>query len=82
MEGIEHYWCHRYGQVPRCVMNDGDFINPIGDMNLRDGLFNRLYNALHRELKSSSQKSTPSTYSDWLTGYNRETNWQYEHRDM
>jgi hypothetical protein len=28
----------------------------------------------------SGQK--PSTYSDWIIGYHRESNWQYEHRDM
>lgn len=38
MEGIEHNWAARYGQMPRSI----DFpegINPIGDMDLRDGLF-------------------------------------------
>ena len=43
MEGIEHNWCHRYGQLPRSV-EFPEGINPIGDMNLRDGLFQRLYN--------------------------------------
>jgi hypothetical protein len=38
MEGIEHEWAARYGQVPRSV-EFPDGINPIGDMNLRDGLF-------------------------------------------
>ena len=57
-------------------------INPIGDMNLRDGLFQRLYNALHRELASANARATPSTYADWIIGYHRESNWQYEHRDM
>lgn len=37
MEGIEHHWAHRFGQVPRSV--EFENINPIGDMNLRDGLF-------------------------------------------
>lgn len=81
MEGIEHNWAHRYGQMPRSI----DFpegINPIGDMNLRQGLFERLYNALHREVASSNQASTPTTYADWIIGYHRESNWQYEHRDM
>jgi pheromone shutdown protein TraB len=81
MEGIEHHWCHRYGQVPRSVVfSDG--INPIGDMNLREGLFQRLYNYVHREISSSNSRSTPSTYADWIIGYHRESNWQYEHRDM
>lgn len=81
MEGIEHRWCHRYGQLPRSV-NFQDAINPIGDLDLREGLFQRLYNYLHRELASSHSKATPSTYADWIIGYHRESNWQYEHRDM
>lgn len=81
MEGIEHHWAHRYGQVPRSVLIEGE-INPIGDMNLREGLFNRLYNNLHREIHSGNNKSAPSTYADWIIGYHRESNFQYEHRDM
>lgn len=81
MEGIEHYWCHRYGQTPRSVVFN-EPINPIGDLNLRQGLFERLYNQLHRELASANSRSTPSTYADWIIGYHRESNWQYEHRDM
>jgi len=81
MEGIEHNWAHRYGQLPRSVVfKEG--INPIGDMDLREGLFERLYNALHREINSSNSRATPSTYADWLIGYHREGNYQYEHRDM
>jgi len=81
MEGIEHHWCHRYGQLPRAVVFK-DAINPIGDMNLREGLFQRLYNYVHREISSSHSRSTPSTYADWIIGYFRESNMQYEHRDM
>ena len=81
MEGIEHHWCYRYGQVPRSV-EFPEGINPIGDMNLREGLFNRLYNALHREIASANIGAGPSTYADWITGYHREANFQYEHRDM
>ena len=81
MEGIEHHWAHRYGQVPRSVEIEGE-INPIGDMNLRAGLFERLYNNLHREIASKNSSAYPSTYSDWIIGYHRESNWQYEHRDM
>lgn len=81
LEGIEHYWCERYGQLPRSVEFPGG-INPIGDMNLREGLFQRLYNTLHRELASAHSKSYPSTYADWIIGYHRESNFQYEHRDM
>ena len=82
MEGIEHHWAHRYGQVPRSVQF-AEGINPIGDMDLREGLFNRLYNNLHREIASANSKAgTPSTYADWIIGYHRESNFQYEHRDM
>ena len=82
MEGIEHHWAHRYGQIPRSVKFP-EGINPIGDMNLREGLFNRLYNNLHREIATANQKAgTPSTYADWIIGYHRESNFQYEHRDM
>lgn len=81
MEGIEHHWAHRYGQVPRSVEILED-INPIGDMNLREGLWNRLYNNLHREIASKNSKAYPATYADWIIGYHRESNWQYEHRDM
>lgn len=81
MEGIEHMWCHRYGQLPRSVVCD-EPINPIGDMNLREGLFQRLYNAVHRQIASANQRTTPTTYADWIIGYHRESNFQYEHRDM
>ena len=40
MEGIEHHWCHSYGQLPRSVRNVN--INPIGDMDLRDMLFSQI----------------------------------------
>jgi hypothetical protein len=49
MEGIEHEWAHRYGQMPRSV-HFPEGIDPIGDMDLRNGLFQRLYNNLHREI--------------------------------
>ena len=81
MEGIEHNWCFRHGQYPRSV-NFQEPINPIGDMDLRPGLFQRMFNYLQREVKSSQQRSTPSTYADWIIGYHRESNFQYEHRDM
>lgn len=81
MEGIEHNWAFRYGQMPRSItFTEG--INPIGDMNLKQGLFERFYNALHREIASSNIGGTPVTYADWIIGYHRESNWQYEHRDM
>ena len=66
--------------MPRSVHFED--INPIGDMELRQGLWERLYNALHREIASANHESTPCTYADWIIGYHREANWQYEHRDM
>lgn len=81
MEGIEHEWAHRYGQMPRSV-NFPEGINPIGDMDLKNGLFQRLYNNLGREIASANMKATPATYADWIIGYHRESNLQYEHRDM
>lgn len=81
MEGIEHHWCHRYGQLPRS-MPFIESINPIGDLNLREGLFQRLYNYVNREIASSHTRGSPSTYADWIIGYHRESNFQYEHRDM
>merc|ERR550537_38315 len=62
MEGIEHEWAHRYGQMPRSI-NFTEGVNPIGDMDLRDGLFQRLYNALQREktrMRSQPQLPTPT----------------------
>jgi len=53
MEGIEHNWAHRYGQLPRSV-HFPDGIDVIGDMDLRNGLFQRFYNALHREINSAN----------------------------
>ena len=81
MEGIEHEWAARYGQMPRSV-HFPEGVDPIGDMDLRDGLFQRLYNALHREIAAANTKAAPATYADWIIGYHRESNWQYEHRDM
>jgi pheromone shutdown protein TraB len=73
MEAFEHNWAHMYGQLPRSVETQ-EPINPIGDMNLRELLFETLYNALHREISSAQQKSAPSTYADWIIGYHRESN--------
>ena len=81
MESIEHLWAGRYGQMPRSVQFQ-DGIDVIGDMDLQDGLFQRLYNALHREIASANTGGPPATYADWIIGYHRESNWQYEHRDM
>jgi len=81
LEGIEHHWCHSYGQAPRSVVFP-EGINPIGDLNLREGLFQRLYNYVNREIASANTRTTPSTYADWIIGYHRESNLQYEHRDM
>mmetsp|Transcript_26442 Transcript_26442/g.30573 ORF Transcript_26442/g.30573 Transcript_26442/m.30573 type:complete len:170 (+) Transcript_26442:638-1147(+) len=81
MEGIEHMWAHEFGQMPRSVKIQ-DEIDPIGDMDLRKGLFNRLYNAFQREYKSAHSKSVPSSFSDIMNTYHREQNWAYEHRNM
>ena len=81
MEGLEHAWAARFGQVPRSV-EFPEGINPIGDMNLRDGLFQRMYNNMHRHIAAAHSGQKPSTYADWIIGYHRESNWQYEHRDM
>ncbi len=81
MEGIEHMWCQAYGQKPRSVHFD-EPINPIGDMDLRRGLFDMLFDCMQRELKSSHSRSAPSTFSNMLIGYHRETVFHYEHRDM
>ena len=81
MEGIEHHWCHRYGQIPRNV-NFPEGINPIGDMNLREGLFEKQYNILHRQIVCSNSKAEPTTLSNWITGYHREADWHYHHRNL
>lgn len=81
MENFEHHWAHHYGQLPRST-EFAEPINPIGDMDLREGLFEMLYNALHRKVSSAHQNSQPVTYADWIIGYHRESNFQYEHRDM
>jgi hypothetical protein len=81
MEGIEHMWCARYGQKPRSVHFD-EPIDPIGDMDLRRGLFDMLWNSLQRQIKSAHTSSTPATFSNFITQYHRETVFHYEHRDM
>lgn len=81
MEGIEHLWAHEFGQMPRSVAIT-DEIDPIGDMNLRKGLFDSLFNAFQRQYKSAMQNSVPSSYSSMMNTYHREQNWGYEHRNM
>jgi hypothetical protein len=81
MEGIEHLWAHEFGQLPRS-QGITEEIDPIGDMNLKHGLFNQLFNAFQREYKSSMTGTTPSSYSNMVNTYHRENNWQYEHRNM
>ena len=81
MEGIEHQWAHEFGQYPRSIKIKEE-IDPIGDMELRAGLFDALYNAFQREYKSAQQKTTPSSYSNMMNTYHREQNWHYEHRNM
>lgn len=81
MEGIEHLWAHEYGQLPRSQTITEE-IDPIGDMNLKEGLFDLLYNAFQREIKSAHSRSVPSSFSNMMNTYHREQNWQYEHRNM
>lgn len=81
MEGIEHLWAHEFGQLPRS-QKIAEEIDPIGDMNLHEGLFDLLYNAFQRQLKNAHSKTTPASYSNMMNTYHREQNWQYEHRNM
>lgn len=81
MEGIEHLWAHEYGQLPRSQAITEE-IDPIGDMELKEGMFDMLYNAFQRELKNAHSKTTPASYSNMLNTYHREQNWHYEHRNM
>jgi len=80
MEGLEHHWCHSYGQKPRNMFHEN--IDPIGDMELRSLLFDNMCHAMLRDIKTSRSKSTPSSYSNYLSTYDREGNAQYEHRNM
>lgn len=80
VEGLEHHWCHSYGQTPR-NMRFGE-INPIGDMNLRQILFEQMYHVLSRDIKTSRARTTPASYSNIIVPYFRESNFQYEHRNM
>lgn len=80
MEGIEHLWAHEFGQLPRS--QPFDYIDPIGDMELKDGLFYMLFNAFQREYKSAVSRTVPASYSNLMNTYHREQNWQYEHRNM
>ena len=81
MEGIEHLWAHEFGQLPRSQLIREE-IDPIGDMNLRKGLFDMMYNAFQRQYKCANSKSVPSSYSNMMNTYHREQNWGYEHRNM
>ncbi len=80
MEGIEHHWCHHFGQLPRNVRNVE--MDPIGDMPLRKMLFSQMYHVIMRDVKTSRAKSTPSSYTNDISPYWRENNFQYEHRNM
>ena len=80
MEGIEHHWCHSFGQKPRNCKWDN--IEPLGDMDLRNLLFENMYHSLMRDIKTSFSKSTPSSYSNMITPYHREAMAAYEHRNM
>lgn len=81
MEGIEHRWAHRYGQLPRSLPVK-EPMTPIGDFNLREGLWYLLYNDLQRRIKSAHSKSVPSSWGNMPDLYNHEPYFQYEHRNM
>lgn len=80
MEGIEHHWCNAYGQIPRNQPFKN--IDPVGDMDLRQLLFENMYHVITREIKSAFHKSAPASLSNFMTPYSREANFQYEHRNM
>jgi pheromone shutdown protein TraB len=80
MEGIEHHWCHHFGQLPRNIRHID--IDPVGDMPLRNMLFSQMYHVIMRDVKTGRTKSTPASYSTNITPYWREFNYQYEHRNM
>ena len=80
MEGIEHHWCHHFGQLPRTVRNAE--MDPIGDMPLRNMLFRQMFHVIMRDVKTSRTKSTPASYTNDINPYWREFNFQYEHRNM
>lgn len=80
MEGLEHFWCHHYGQLPRNVRHVN--MDPIGDMPLRNMLFTNMYHVIMRDIKSSRTRVTPASYSNDVNPYWREFNFQYEHRNM
>jgi len=80
MEGLEHHWCHHYGQFPRNVRHVN--VDPIGDMPLRNMLFTQMFHVIMRDVKSSRSKVTPASYTNDINPYWREFNFQYEHRNM
>lgn len=80
MEGLEHHWCHSYGQTPRNVRHAN--INPIGDMDLRSSMFSNMYHVIMRDIKSSRTRTPVASYSNLIIPYFRESNFQYEHRNM
>lgn len=80
MEGIEHHWCHTFGQTPRNLARGP--IDPIGDMSLRNLLFSNMFHVIMRDIKSSRTKSTIASYSNRIVPYSREGSFQYEHRNM
>lgn len=82
MEGIEQHWCNAYGLKPTFNTYTTEPINPIGDMNLRKQLYNKMYHVISREVKSSRLRSSPASFTDEINIYHREFNHQYEHRNM
>ena len=83
MPGIEQHWCNTFGTVPTLGNHLGnEFINPIGDMPIREMLLDKMYHVIKREIGSSRLKSSPASFTNEINVYHREFNHQYEHRNM
>lgn len=82
MEGIESHWCNAFGLKPTFNTYSTDPINPIGDMDLRRQLYNKMYHVISREVKSSRSRSSPASLTDEINIYHREFNHQFEHRNV
>lgn len=82
MEGLEHHWCTSYGQVPSFNKNYQGKIDPVGDMDLRRILYDKMYHVIMRDIKANRMRSSPASFTNDINIYHREFNHQYEHRNM
>lgn len=83
MPGIEQHWCNTFGTVPTLGNHlNHEFINPIGDMPIREMLLDKMYHVIKREVGSSRLRSSPASFTNEINIYHREFNHQYEHRNM